>query len=281
MHYSNQPEPEGINAADDGRGQLREFVLLGGAFLVLAAIALLLITRAGAWLGPLIPFAWEVRVMPQITATKAPAPADIATLAQLRALATRVEAAMDLPPDMRIMVHFRNDPNINAFATLGGQVVVFSGLLDVLDSEEAVAALLAHEFAHVRERHVIQSATSGLLLQIIWAMTLGDGVLGTAAGGIAGLPGLARTRAMEAEADAAALEASLALYGHAGGYFALFEALDSTMDRRREGLPAFLKSHPDPDARMAAARAALNGRPESGPATPWRAPEEDAGQESD
>ena len=268
MQYSNQPEPEGINAANDGRGELREFLLLGAAFLVVAAIAAALVLRAGSWLGPMIPFAWEARAMPGFS-NDALNQAQEDTQDRLRALAEQVEDVMDLPPGMHVTVHFASDPTVNAFATFGGHVVVFAGLLDMLESEEAVAALLAHEFAHVRERHVIQSATSGLLLLLVWAMTLGDGTLGGATSGLAGLPVLARTRDMEREADAVALEASLALYGHAGGYFALFAMLQGQVNDRANDVPLFLKSHPDPAARMAAAHAHLGERPASGPLTPW------------
>lgn len=41
----------------------------------------------------------------------------------------------------------------NAFVVPGGKVVVFTGLIDLLASEAEVAAVMAHETAHVLARH--------------------------------------------------------------------------------------------------------------------------------
>ena len=44
-------------------------------------------------------------------------------------------------------------PAINAFATPGGIVLVTRGLYELLQSEDELAAVLAHEIAHVQRRH--------------------------------------------------------------------------------------------------------------------------------
>lgn len=47
-----------------------------------------------------------------------------------------------------IEVHFSTVPVVNAFSIIGGQVVVFARMIDQLDSESQLAALLAHELSH-------------------------------------------------------------------------------------------------------------------------------------
>ena len=37
----------------------------------------------------------------------------------------------------------------------GGKVVVYTGLLNLLDSDDELAAVLAHEAAHVVARHAV------------------------------------------------------------------------------------------------------------------------------
>ncbi len=49
------------------------------------------------------------------------------------------------------------NPVPNAFVVPGGKVVVFSGLLDLLSSEDELAAVLAHETAHVLARHHVRA----------------------------------------------------------------------------------------------------------------------------
>lgn len=273
--YSNQPEPEGINAQEDGRGQGREFLQLASLFAFIAVVAILLSLRVGTVVGGLVPFSWERALAPSLSERMTGGPADPAealTQARLRALAGRVAGVMALPEGMTITVHLVRDDSVNAFATFGGTIMVFSGLLDKITSEQQLAALLAHEIAHVRDRHVMRSATGWLLVALLWGAIVGDRAVGTATGQLAGLPGLARTRQMERDADAAALEALVTLYGNAGGYFALFALLDKAHGDAGRNVPMFLQSHPDVAERVAVARQQLNGRPASGPMTPWPTP---------
>ena len=49
----------------------------------------------------------------------------------------------------------------NAFVAPGGKVVVFSGLLDMVGSDDdQLAAVLAHEAGHTLARHVVSCASS-------------------------------------------------------------------------------------------------------------------------
>jgi predicted Zn-dependent protease len=57
---------------------------------------------------------------------------------------------------IRYQVHVIESPQVNAFALPGGQVYVLSGLLDFLESESEVAAVVGHEISHVDLRHAIE-----------------------------------------------------------------------------------------------------------------------------
>ncbi|GHV78281.1 peptidase M48 [Spirochaetia bacterium] len=46
-----------------------------------------------------------------------------------------------------------DSPDLNAFGTIGGHIFICRGLLEALTSEDAVAAVLAHEIAHIQLRH--------------------------------------------------------------------------------------------------------------------------------
>ncbi|MEH8020645.1 M48 family metalloprotease [Rheinheimera metallidurans] len=50
--------------------------------------------------------------------------------------------------------HWVNDKNINAFATLGGNITSHTGTLAIADSESEFASVMAHEIAHVTQRHI-------------------------------------------------------------------------------------------------------------------------------
>ena len=53
----------------------------------------------------------------------------------------------------------------NAFALPGGKVAVYSGLLSVTQNEDALAAVLGHEVAHVTAEHGNERMTQTMLIQ--------------------------------------------------------------------------------------------------------------------
>jgi len=86
-----------------------------------------------------------------------------------------------------------NDPTINAYSTAGGFVYVNTGLLDILESEDELAAVLAHEIGHIRNHHQIKflyfayrKAVEGQLIGAFIGAALA--VAGTAAMGPAPSP---------------------------------------------------------------------------------------------
>ncbi|OQX84775.1 MAG: hypothetical protein B6D55_08415 [Candidatus Omnitrophica bacterium 4484_70.2] len=60
--------------------------------------------------------------------------------------------------DMEFVFKVINRPQVNAFTVGGGFIFVYTGLLDVLQSEEELAAVLAHEMAHSVNDHPLKYA---------------------------------------------------------------------------------------------------------------------------
>ncbi|MEO0574189.1 MAG: M48 family metalloprotease [Pseudomonadota bacterium] len=50
-----------------------------------------------------------------------------------------------------------NDPSINAFALPGGFIGIHTGLIELTESEDELASVLAHEIAHVTQRHIART----------------------------------------------------------------------------------------------------------------------------
>jgi predicted Zn-dependent protease len=68
----------------------------------------------------------------------------------------------------------KNDSTINAFATPGGYIYVYTGLLKYLDNEAALAGVLAHEIGHAELRHATKRITAAYGVQILIAVALGE-----------------------------------------------------------------------------------------------------------
>lgn len=99
---------------------------------------------------------------------------------------------MKTPSPAGMTVHVRHEPGdlVNAYATIGGRLRVYRGLIDKLDSEDAPAALLAHEIAHVRHRHVAASlghATAITLMLSVISSEAGAQAAGQMIGNAAGI----------------------------------------------------------------------------------------------
>ena len=60
-----------------------------------------------------------------------------------------------------------DSPDINAFATPGGFVYIYRGLLAYLDSEAELAGVLGHEIGHVTARHAARQQTANVTNQVV------------------------------------------------------------------------------------------------------------------
>ena len=107
-------------------------------------------------------------------------------------------------PNIKYFFTIIDAPDINAFALPGGYIYINRGLLAYLDSEAQLAAVLAHEVAHVTARHVIRQDTAKKgtsILTIASVISTGSGILGDVTNmlGTAAVKGYGRE--MELEAD--------------------------------------------------------------------------------
>jgi beta-barrel assembly-enhancing protease len=98
---------------------------------------------------------------------------------------------------IRYQFHVVQSPAINAFALPGGHVYVMSGMMEMLESEAELAAVLGHEISHVDLRHCVERYQYEIAMKNVGA---GDGA---ALVGIAHqLVAIGYTQFQESEADA-------------------------------------------------------------------------------
>lgn len=265
MKYRNPQIPEGINTSSEH--PLKEFLVLATGAVVILVLLAWVLGQAGGALARWVPFSYEQSLVPNdVLQTDAPAGLD----GYLDGLSDRVAEAMALPEDMAVQVHFSGDETVNAFATLGGNVMLFRGLVEQLPHENALAMLLAHEMAHVQHRDPIAAIGQGAAIQLAAALVSGSGDLAMLSQ--AGLyTQLHFSRDMERDADRAALAALQRLYGHVGGADDLFQTIQGAREAADAAeLPAIFSSHPLDEDRLAAIRtiASENGWGTDGPTTP-------------
>ncbi|HEX9474080.1 MAG TPA: M48 family metalloprotease, partial [Steroidobacteraceae bacterium] len=179
-------------------------------------------------------------------------------------------AAQARADDQNFQYFIIRSSEINAFATYGGFICVNSGLILLTETESDLAAVLAHETAHVRQRHIARAilAQSRMSLStaaaMLAAMLIGvaSGANGQAMeGAIAMSQGIALQQAMnfsrgeEAEAD----RVGIGLLAGAGFRTTAMADFFESMGRRegvseQAGPLDMLRNHPVTRDRIAEAR---------------------------
>ncbi len=191
----------------------------------------------------------------------------------IRGLGNRLVANSDAPslPFTFFMVP---DPSINAFAAPGGFIGVHSGLMLTADSEDEIASVIAHEIAHVTQRHILRSYEKGermsvpLTAAMIAAALLGiaDPSVGSAAimavqGGAIQMQ-LDYSRAHEAEADNLGMQTLVNAGFDPYAMPSFFEKLQVASRFYGGGhVPEFLRTHPITGSRIAETRARAEDYP--------------------
>jgi Zn-dependent protease with chaperone function len=144
----------------------------------------------------------------------------------------------------------------NAFALPGGTVVVTDQLVELAPDDAALQGVLAHEIGHVENRHLMRQIISGTVVGVVVTLIAGD-VSGVMAALPAALANLSYSRDMEREADAYAVRL-LKRKGIGVESFAdLLQRLQTPHGQAdAAGWARYLQTHPAPEDRIAAIRAA-------------------------
>ena len=159
-----------------------------------------------------------------------------------------------------------NNKTINAFAVPGGYIGVHTGLLLAARNEAEVAAVLAHEAAHITQRHIPRliaesrrisgPALAALLAGILIAASGGQGGEAAVALTTAGLAQheLNFTRGFEQEADRIGMTILNKAGYDARAMPAFFEQMEIQSRLYENNLPEFLRTHPITGRRIAESR---------------------------
>jgi beta-barrel assembly-enhancing protease len=163
------------------------------------------------------------------------------------------------------------DPVVNAFAMPGGFIAINSGLILATRNENELAGVMAHETAHVTQRHLVRGlidqshagllTTAAMLAAILLGATAGRGNPGAMEGAVLGVQGAAiqhqinYTRDNEFEADRIGISTMADAGYDPLGMASFFDYMSrSGPDPARVNAVQFLIDHPIFSDRVAEAR---------------------------
>jgi predicted Zn-dependent protease len=194
----------------------------------------------------------------------------------LHSLAAPIYRAADIDPDSVTIVIVQSNI-VNAFVAEGMNEFFYTGLLQLTDTPEQLAGVIAHETGHIAGGHLIRgkeemhNASAEAILGMILAVAAGaaSGNGGLAAGGMASGSQIAErsflsfSRSQEASADAAGMSFLDRAGISAAGMLQFFGKLAG-----QEMLPAdrqdeYVRTHPLTQDRIEAVQLHLDNSPES------------------
>jgi len=147
-----------------------------------------------------------------------------------------------LPYDFKI--HIKEAKTVNALAMPGGHIIVFTGLLDKVASENELAYIIGHEFGHYANRDHLRGLGRALVFMTISAVLFGtDSSIGNMVGHGLSISEMSFSRRQEKNADEFGLAMLNCTYGHVGGATDFFFRMSKEKDPSIFG--HYFSSHPE------------------------------------
>src|SRR5688572_9378211 len=194
------------------------------------------------------------------TRKQVPELADADVRAYIRSIGSRL-ARVTPGPKYPYSFHVANYRELNAFALPGGPVWINRGVLHAATNESQVAGVLAHEIAHIAQRHAADQMTKAMfanlglgLLGALLGNSGGASAAQVAAGLGANLWFMKFSRDDESEADRVGLRILQRAGWDGRGMIELFDLLAREQGKNPAAVQEFFSSHPAPQARLQALR---------------------------
>jgi len=259
-----------LRAANGGRSLRRE----GGlpALPTLVAVGLLglgMLFAAWRWGIPAlagvaadqVPVEWERRFGAAVVSGMAPSEKRVeeeAVVGPVRGVFDLLAAHQASTRDSFTLIVLR-DKMVNAFAAPGGYVTVTTGLLGALRGPDELAAVLAHEIAHVTRRHTTRGLFARLGVRALFALIAGDASgLGAVVNAAGTLGELSYSRGDELDADAGGIELLARAGIDPGALDRALETIGGATGRSRTLEMDFLSTHPSTAGRREQVRRIAN-----------------------
>jgi len=149
---------------------------------------------------------------------------------------------------------------VNAFALPGGVIVVHAGLIREAGSPEELAGVLAHEVAHVEQRHSLKALVKNAGVGVLLSAVLGDVSGSTIAGWSAYLSQMKFSREAEMDADREGVKRLVAAGIDPRPMAEFFRKMAEKEGKSAEAL-SVLATHPSSKERLTALQAQLAALP--------------------
>lgn len=164
---------------------------------------------------------------------------------RLQNLVDGLSKCANLPYHLKVKV--KESDISNAFAFPGGQIVVYSHLINTSKSQNGLAFVLAHEIGHFKNRdHLRMLGKSMLFSLLLSSITTVD--LNSAFSPMTNLAQNKYSQSHESQADRIGLDILNCYYGHVGGAMEFFKSI--AKNEKNPLLVSYFSTHPQTKQRI-------------------------------
>lgn len=222
---------------------LKEFAILAGGLLAIVIGVYLILGLAVDLIVPRLSMDLENKIAGTFVGKLVQTDEVADTTRSVQAMVDRLQDQC-APLPYNITIHVQQAEAINAAALPGGHMVVFTGLLEKMTSENELAFVLAHELGHFAHRDHLRGLGRALVLMTASTVLLGaeNSINGMIGQGMM-LTELSFSRKQETQADEFALDTLACYYGHVAGATAFFDKIPAEGNPGRFG--HYFASHPE------------------------------------
>jgi Zn-dependent protease with chaperone function len=246
MKYT--PRQPGSNVNVTPTSPLREFFLLTAGLLGMVIIIYMVLGLAVDLIAPRISTDLENKMGSLFVGSIEDTDSDSIRGTYVRSMVEELQDRCARLPYL-FKVHIHKSPTVNAVALPGGHIIVYTGLLDKVASENELAFVLAHEMGHFAHRDHLRGMGRAFVFITISTLLLGtDSGISKMLANALNLTEMSFSRKQETRADEFALETLYCDYGHVAGATDFFEKISKTEDPGRFG--HYLASHPESRKRI-------------------------------
>ncbi|MDR0368819.1 MAG: M48 family metallopeptidase [Bacteroidales bacterium] len=158
------------------------------------------------------------------------------------------EFAQNIDFENKVDLNFKvvKSDMVNAYALPDGTVIVFTGILDAMNSYEQLAGLLGHEVSHINKRHSMKMLCKNLSGYIFVSALFSDinGIMTVIAENAHNLNTLTYSRKFENEADEQGTLIMIENGINPKGVISLFEILQNEEENSKIKIPEYISTHP-------------------------------------
>lgn len=229
-----------------GRQTIRLVKFAGVIFIFLSLLFIVIVPAIAGYLAKTVSPAYEIQVgneiFDQLTAgmtVNEPATETV----------MRFYSQLNIQSIYPVQVTVVKGEILNAFALPGGHIIVYDEMLKEINDPETLAALLAHEFMHIEQRHTTRSIFRQFSSAVVLYFIVGD--MGSIGGVLLNraeqLKNLSYSRSYEKEADLLGLQLIEDRGISSNGFIDLFQLLKNSV---HVSVSEWASSHPDIDRRI-------------------------------